>query len=470
MANRADNAWDAFFDYFINYDDTPAEIAERFNEGSRTPIVTAAQVRDWRRRHSRPQLSQLPELGERWARDPLYFAKLLGAVPATGLETELYAQRRIFELQAELHELEAQVRAADTTAATGRIVAAATASGRWAVAVHPAIEGPTDVPMHVADRLEFRPVTDSASQNGEVREALEAELGRVFSQNHVVFAPRVPTVWNAPTISGLSPQQSNYVQPLRYSVTHTVSPFGPARTWDHVGVRSVGIFSITTGTWPFDVASLVAKMLGYGSVNTRGLSRWHRPSGRLPSNEEAARYRTNTHQDLLANPWHRYVWGHVGDIGDDPSGFLPTEALSTHTKLIWLREGDDLIIGLAKGAEATGECSAATYGRRLKLLQQSIADAAKSSGCICYEIECPTAGQGKDGKRAPRWDRTFELSADIVTYLLESGAVLPSALTRSIVELADPLRPNPLNKAVVDWLVLNAQFDRWGIDPPHRYR
>lgn len=197
MANRADTAWDAFFDYFETYDGTPSQIAERFNDGAGVPIVTSAQVRDWRRRHSRPQLSQLPELSYHWAGDPLYFARLLGAIPEDGIDSELYAQKRILELRGELLDLETQVRAADTTAATGRIVAAATASGRWAVAVHPAVEGPTGVPIHVADRLDFLYLPDRLSGPTTVREALEADLGDALSQNHVVFAPRGDTVWSS---------------------------------------------------------------------------------------------------------------------------------------------------------------------------------------------------------------------------------------------------------------------------------
>ncbi|GAB19281.1 hypothetical protein GOEFS_079_00090 [Gordonia effusa NBRC 100432] len=469
MANRADTAWDAFFDYFEAYDGTPTQIAERFNDGAGAPIVTSAQVRDWRRRHSRPQLSQLPELSYHWAGDPLYFARLLGAIPEDGIESELYAQKRILELRGELRDLEKQVRASDTTAATGRIVAAATASGRWAVAVHPAVEGPTDVPIHVADRLDFRYLSDHLSDLTTLREALEADLGDAFSQNHVVFAPRGHTVWSPKnTESESSPSSASVALSLRYSVAHTVSPFGPTRTWDHVGVRSVAVVSLTLGTWPFDVAALVARMLGYGFVNTRGLSQWRRPTGGLPANEDLWRYRADAHQDLLASPWHRYVWGHVGAWNQDASALLPTGHHSPHVKLIWLRESDDLIDGLALGAEQNRDCTAAEYRDRVRAGHTRILSAI-TDGLPVHQIDCDSADAGADGLRTPRWDRTFTIAVQVISHLLATDAVLHSALTRSVQRLADSVRPDPINLAIVEWLAVNGHLGAWGIEDPRPY-
>lgn len=457
MANRADPAWEKFFQYFFTYDGTPAQIAARFNEGETVPIVTPAQVRDWRRRHTRPSLSDLPELSYHWEGDQLFFARLLGAVPSEGLGAELYAQKRILELTHEVQALEGQVRAADTTAATGRIVAAATSTGRWAVAAHPAIEGPTGVPIHVADRLTFRHVGPRVLDGETLRDALEEDLADAFHQNHVVFAPYAKTVW----------QQGLDHAPLSYSVAHTVSPFGPSRMWSHAGVESISVVSTTLGTWVFDVAAIVARMIGYGFVNTRGLSQWRRPSSRQTTQADLWGYRTEAHQDLLARPWPRYVWAHVGEW-NQPAGdrFLSRDAVPPHVTLIWLRESDSLIDGLARGAEASGVAPAKDYRASLLARHQEM-EAAIEGGQAIHTIECETAEAGEDGLRTPRWDRTFAIAAQIVTQLLAAGSVDPSALTRSLQKLAGPPSADPINGAVVEWLRTTTWLAEWGVNPTH---
>ncbi|MBJ7291626.1 MAG: hypothetical protein JHC79_22170, partial [Williamsia sp.] len=406
MVNRADKAWDAFFDFFESFDGTPADIAAVFNAGTERELVTATQIRDWRRRHSRPQLTQLPELGHLWNGDPLFFARLLGAIPTDGLDAELWLQRRIVELRVELHGLETDVRGADTTEATGQVVAAATASGKWAVAVHPAVEGPTGIPIHVADRLDFRPV--DAHMTGD-REELETDLAATFARTHAIYAPRMPSTWDMADATDL---------PLRYSVAHTTANFAPTRLWDHVGVPSLAVVSQTLGTWPIDVGALVARILGYGFVSTRALSRSHRPHGRIPTPVEAAGYRAERHQELLKNPWHRYVWGHVGGEGVDPRTYFPPK-LAPGLKIVWLRETDDLIEGMSLDDKFRQE-------------QQILADRA---GTKVLEIACESAGLGKSGLREPRWNRAFRIAAEIVEQLMSSGDVQPTALATSIREL-----------------------------------
>ncbi|MFC0313536.1 hypothetical protein ACFQNE_03270 [Gordonia phosphorivorans] len=455
MANRADPAWEKFFQYFEKYDGTPAEIAARFNEGEAAPVVTAAEVRNWRRKHSRPPLGTLTELGYYWAGDPFYFARLLGAVPTEGLGAELYAQKRIIELRHEVHALEAQVRAADTTAATGRIVAAATASGRWAVAAHPAIEGPTGVPIHVADRLEFRYVGTRLKSGETLHETLEEDLAEAFRQNHVVPAPNSQTVW----------RDDRATDSLSYSVAHTLSPFGPSRMWNHVGVESIAVISTTLGTWVFDVAAVVARMIGYGFINTRGLSQGRRPLPQPTTPADLASYRTEAHQELLSSPWPRYVWGHVGEW-DLPaaSQLLAPNGVAPQVKIVWLRESDSLIDGLASGAEHTGLTTADEYRATLLARHREILE-AMTDGPPVHIVDCESAPAGADGRRTLRWERSFTLAARIVTHLVDTNDILMPALTRSLQKLSDPLHADPINAAVLEWLQTTEWLTTWGVDP-----
>lgn len=449
MANKADTAWDAFFDYFTRYDATPAEIADKFNRESQSPVVTAMQVRDWRRRHSRPQLTQLPELGHHWCGDPLFFARLLGAIPADGLNTELWLQRRLVELRGELRDVESTVRSADTTEATGRIVGAATASGKWAVAVQPAVEGPTGISVHVADRLDFRRVdrmTVVLSEDEE-REQLESDLEHVFSRNQVVYAPWLDNMWDV-----------GRRRPLRYAVAHTTASFTPARMWDHVGVRSIAIVSLTMGTWPIDVAALVARILGYGFVSTRALSKGHRPDGRIPSDDEAAISRTAVHQDLLHHPWHRYVWGHVGGVSLDPEVLFPSTFVPRLTT-VWLRESPGLIDGLARGGAGGDRVRERKIAAELSSQQERAALASARNPNPIHEITCETADVGPEGLRIPRWDRTFRLAAEIVDHLLRSQSVQHTALARSVSGLR--ASKDPINEAVAEWLQQSGYAARW---------
>ncbi|WCT06143.1 hypothetical protein [Rhodococcus qingshengii] len=451
MGNREDKSWKEFFEYFTNFDGSAADIAARFNAGSKRPIVTETQVRDWRRRHSRPHLTQLPELGHHWDNDQLFFARMLGAIPKDGIKTEIWLQRRLMELRGSVHELDAIVRSRDTTEATGQIVAAATASGRWAVAVHPAIEGPTGVPIHVADRLDFRCIGDSSATAGSDREQLETDLEQAFSRNHVVYSPKVKSTWATEEDEGSA---------LRYAVAHTTANFGPTRMWDHVAVRSIAVVSLTLGTWPIDVAALVARMLGYGFVSTRALSRGHRPHGRIPTDEEATQYRADVHQDLAHHPWHRYVWGHVGGPGVDPDTFFPRQT-DPGLAIIWLRESEELIRGLAIGS-AKETRARRRFENELRQQQDTLAHASAQSGAV-HEIVCESRDAGPRGLKEPRWDRTFEIAADIVEHLLHAEAVQPAALGHTLGELISDSRPDPINLAVMQWLRNSGRLAKWGI-------
>ncbi|WP_420879082.1 hypothetical protein [Rhodococcus sp. (in: high G+C Gram-positive bacteria)] len=448
MSNRADPSWEQFFKFFIDelVDLKAEQIAQKFAGG----VVSAKQVRDWRRRHSRPLLSQLPELSDSWARgqggpsDPLFFARMVGAVPDSGVGDEIWLQGRVAELRRELHEVESIVREADTSEATGRIVAAATASREWAVAVQPAVEGPDGVSMHVADLLDFRRVdaairlSDSADKRLE-RQALERTLHAAMSRYSVLYAPTLPSQW-----SSSADTTSEDPMRLRYSVRHSVAQRSPVQLWEKAGIHSVAVVSLTLGPWTADVAALVARLLGYGFNSTTVLAQAHRPNGAIPTEEEAADYRSRVHRELIARPWHRYVWAHACDR-TEPGLFLPKG--DSDTCFVWLRESDELLRNLAGDNE----------GRYLSWVhaQRDISTQVESfNGASINVLPCESRGEGADRRRTPRWDRTFNLAAEIVERLVGEHRVR-DVLGANIRELGTDAQPGEINRGVVEWVKIH---------------
>ena len=191
-----------------------------------------------------PNLQNYPRLSTAWTTsdfhngdvDELFFARMVGAVPdSDSAAQETWLRRRVFELRQELRDLEMTVRNSDTTESTGAIVAAATATAQWAVAVSPSIEGPTDLPFHVADVLDFT----SLGSNG-ARLTLESTLNKTFVRYGVTHTPSAPSSW---PVDRKKPPRP--VERHRYSVRHTLAERSPDRSWPHERVPSVAVVHLT---------------------------------------------------------------------------------------------------------------------------------------------------------------------------------------------------------------------------------
>lgn len=450
MANVADLSWSEFFAYFIEHPDvrslSPAQVVARLNPApGEEKAATARDVSNWRRCHSRPMLSQLPALSEQWAGDPYFFARLIGAIPRHGLGEELDLQRRITALRTELHSLEATVRSTDSTQAVGRIVAETLQTERWAVAVYPAIEGPTGIPVRVADRLDFRRVDGADAR----RTHLEADLGEVFRQVNLLWAPTAEPRWS-------TSDRDQTGQILGYSFTHTTPLFSPTRLVESPKAKAIAVTSLTLSTWPFDVAALVARMLGYGFASTRALTRGQPGVGvPSPADDSASQRRTAVHRHLLREPWQTYVWGHYTGRSD-PGDFLPDATrLPNGIITVWLRETEELL---------TERFSDPARVEQLLLHQRRLADQVAElhrRGHVVFELPCGPANTGDDPHRHALWDRTFDLAAQIVDRLLNCGAVLPTPLAHSLTALHDNVHHNAVNQALYTWLQRSGWLDHW---------
>ncbi|UPW06990.1 hypothetical protein M1C57_24195 (plasmid) [Rhodococcus pyridinivorans] len=454
MVNKADDSWDGFFHYF-NHELgglKAAEIVERFGGA-----VELKRVQNWRRRHGRPDLKELPKLSVRWRDangDPTFFAKKVKAVPDKGIEDAVYLQRRIIELREQLRDYEVKLRLAGPTEATGSIVAEATASEEWAVAVQPAIEGPTGMAMHVADRLDFRRVyRDPANpiDPEQERERLERTLEQVIERYNFRYAPALDSQWSS--------EMDTQGPPLRYSVRHTTAQFSPERFWEHLSIRAVAVVSLTAGPWTKDVAALVARILGYGFTDTSQMTQMYRPPRAvgekdteqqyrtIPTEEEQLAYETTAHKEHLLHPWDRYVWAHIGD-DVSPGSFLP-ETIPSGVHVIWLKETPQLLKNMSE--EKCGQ-----WEEMQQSCLEQIERLDKGMNFI-HVLECESADRGTAERRTPRWNRTFNLAADIIESLFGRERVRDS-LRVGLSQLGTAAQPGPINKCLADWLRENRDW------------
>lgn len=463
MVNTADPAWSNFEAFIRELAEKPVQIAELFDDET----VTPRRVADWRRGHGRPHLAELPRLSVAWTAsaahsgqvDELFFARMLGAVPDSGeaLSHEIWLHRRVFELRNELRDLEMSVRHSDTTEATGAIVAATTATEKWAVAVQPAVEGPAGHRFHAADFLDFRrlyPGFGSTPSIEEEREQLENDLHRTLDRYGAVFAPHGPTQWASTADNSLSGNGTD--GRLRYSVRHTIAERSPDRRWQHTGVPAVAVVSLTDGPWTADVAALVARMLGYGFFTTRKLAQGYRPNDKMPTTDELDAYRTQLHAEHLQKPWSRYVWAHRGtDVA--PGRFLPAADVNRaggHNPLqslhvVCLRESPRLIRNIVEGNNLTERKNIEIHQARDSLSQQ-LREWQTRNGAVVHEIDCNSADAGPDDRRSPRWQRTFELALTAVQRILGKG--WQDIIESHICDLQLKEQPDPVERCLVDWL------------------
>lgn len=466
MVNTADPAWRRFVEFIK--DDlawmTPVVLAEMFNDEE----VTPKRIADWRRGHGRPKLAELPRLSLEWTSsaahdgevDELFFARMLNAVPDAqeALAHEVWLHRRVFELRSELRDLEMSVRHSDTTEATGAIIAATTATQNWAVAVQPAIEGPSGLRFHVADILDFRRVYQQGG-NSDVslraeRNDLENELHHVLNRYGAVYAPQAPTQW----MSKADTKASGDTEPdrLRYSVRHTIAERSPDRQWQHKDVPAVAVVSLTDGPWPADVAAILARMLGYGFFTSRKIAQGYRPNNSPPTSEELDAYRSQLHGEHLHKPWPRYVWSHRGtDVL--PGRFLPippkgvgNAPQSGPLHVIWLREHDQLITNLVKGRELDNKQETEIRKGRDKLDRQIKTFEGAEAHAIVHPIHCESVGPGPDERRGPRWQRSFRLAREAVELVL--GGEYKDIIEPHLAKITVKPNPDPIEKCLIDWL------------------
>lgn len=234
--------------------------------------------------------------------DPAFILRRMGLLASgAGADELVDTSYRLQQLRLRLLDVRASLGEHSARFGAGRLVQTAMSHG-FAAAVHPVWEGPAGYPMHVADRVDFRPVhTDD--ERIDASPAMRAAL----VENFAAPGERRPRF---STDEGDLAMQSHWAIPL------IGRPAARSGQTLHPHVRAVAVSSATPGAWADDVGAVLAWLLGYGFVSTREIA------GELTTDPLAAEsLRAEILDQFLAQAPERHVWSHhgVAFAQDNPS-------------------------------------------------------------------------------------------------------------------------------------------------------
>lgn len=309
-------------------------IAARLNAGFPDAGVNRSKVESWRRGAALPPVALIPHIARITDMrdptappdapfDPLYILRRLGLVDEAPTNSSFIdAAYRLQKLQLKLESAQHEIVASGRAAGAARIVQAALRTRLFAVAVWPAVEGPSKHRLHVADRIDIQrtdraPISrDDVWAQPELKEALRAA--------YAVPGRRQPR-W--------SPENETHVS--TWSITHVGAPSGPLVSRPHPGLPSIAFSATTLDSWVHDVASLTSLVLGYGLTTTRDLAM--ETSG-LPSSQTRPQDRAEIHEQFLLRPPERRVWSHHGPMTSGHGAFAAAGGLAdprlVHVRLV----------------------------------------------------------------------------------------------------------------------------------------
>lgn len=390
---------------------------------ARPPRVTSAElafrlgideetVANWRRGRSRPPLTALRRIVQEIARqrgvegDTNFTVRSLlremGVLEPDVAESDLVDRGlRLQKLELKLEEANATAAALGRRLGAGRVVQAAVESGRWAVAVWPAYEGPEGYEaIHVSDRIDITRVdgSDLSLTAEEVwRDPIMKAALRATRALRATASPRMAQYLNMPV--------------SRWSISHVGSPRDPIAVSPWPGLNSLCFVSVSVQSWANDVAALVAFALGYGLTSTRDLALdiYGLAYGAA---QDGARW--SVHQQLLLDPPRRRVWSHSGPIDDfqRPYGLQPRSTVPG--TLFVLVEEDDALLHMAaerRGVHASHLIAARENYRRW-------AEEVPEGRLIRLQAV-------KLDGRSARWDQALHHSLDVLDSLWGFG-IMPA--------------------------------------------
>lgn len=334
----ADPHWSLFEDELRPF--SAREIAEALArpEFFLDEVIDETAARKMKGGDYRPRFSTLPVMSYALWGDPYHLAAAMGIVPR-----EQGVVDRIIRLQSRVHELEKREQALDLEVsrhrnqAVGRIVDAAALTGRWAVAVWPAVEGAGPYRFHTNDRLDFTridggPVTEEALHE-------ESALTDLLFAAHAVPSPRAAPRWSAHL------DDSADIATLAYSVPWLSAQFPPSTTPPAPNQLAISVIAVSVQSWARDTAGFIARILGYGLRETRAIDiETFGYTGHDDVSKRAAHARRLTfHRGMLAGPPYRYVWTHIGTPKNPRLLFPEPETWPEALMFVWVRESDELL-------------------------------------------------------------------------------------------------------------------------------
>jgi hypothetical protein len=329
MVQHRDPSWAGFGAWLVramgDAGVSSASLSRQIDSGGR---ITAGTIAKWRSGLQHPRLSDLPAIARVLRLDAVDLAIQVGVLPPSySGRAHVDMAVRLSELQSTLATFQAEHLVRARQSALSNLFEAVLERPRWGLAVEPSFEGPTDERIHLADRLAFRR-TDGVEPN---RADVLDEFGHLL---HALHASRSRV--------GGWPLGSAY-EPVRFSAPVYTRPREPgSETPVRPNCPAVVVVSTTIKSWAPVFARHLADSLGYGLTSALDMAASvHNKSIDQTRSAERAEQTFL----LIRNPPKRYVSYHYESSEARDSRTLEALHLLSNdgTKLVWLREDDDLL-------------------------------------------------------------------------------------------------------------------------------
>jgi hypothetical protein len=404
-----DDAWAIFMGIL---DSRLAELELTATWLAKTIGEDPAKVRSWRHpsrdgslRH--PTLAQLPAVARALRLggdddeeyDPLFLPRQMGILP-DAVSTEVFdAEFRLQKLKLKI--MDAQASAAELGRHNGalEIAKAAMSSGKWAVSIWPALEGPRDHLMHVADRVTI--IRTNPTLRGELR------WQELWADPKMKFAIRSAEAVQSGRLERFLPRQEHSAS--HWSISHIGSPSSPIVTKPHLGLGSVGFASLTSLSGVNDVASIVAKVIGYGLSTTRSLAAATTGMGQPV---HALIHRQTAHSNFISRPPKKRCWSHHGIVPKGWTHPFDSDGEESDTAFVWLSESDSLLRRAAAEQPDHIESEEILTAERNRM----ITGLREFQSALVLEVH-------DQSSTAARWGRTLRLVKEIVDKFYEQKLV-----------------------------------------------
>ena len=392
--------------------------------------VRREQVENWRRGTSTPPLTLIRPIarvlgieGEEIS-DSLHILKVMGIIDEPpGSDVVVDTAFRLLKLQTKLEDAHELATASGRRGGAGRVVTAAMASGEWAVACWPVVEGPPGCRMRIADRIDIRRVDGGATDCDQVwaDPAMKSALrsARAFPGR---YSPRWP-----------DRGEEDEGTIARWAVSHVGAPKSPVVPTAKPELLTMAFTATTVDSWVNDVASLIGLLIGYGLSTTRDMAIEITGTTSHSDIDRAA-----IHERFLRETPRRRVWSHFTGIGPAPftdaAGRVNNQVFHVH-----LVESDELL-----------DYSARWRDRNLGKLRESSRRAQDQAGLVRADrLHLVPMGYRED--RDDRWQLVLEAVRGIYRRLNQQD-LLPDDL--SLIHQTQWLRERDIVRPLLDYLGL----------------
>lgn len=406
---------------------------------------SATTVRQWRRRTGpqRPAFEQLPLIGrallmsdkpEDGVYDPTYLPRKMGMIPDDSANVLVQRALLLAKSRSRLDALVSRAREM-TEGRLGALVNAIAASEEWAVAVWPAVEHFTtkrrgrvsEYRLYVADRLDIRRVDGRVIDEEDVWRRFSDELDFAGAFHTSATNPR----W--PLVEGQEASRDTW------AIRHVGAPHASRIAFAYPGLPHLTVTSLSLHSWANDVAAHLARLIGYGLDSTRDLALsvyGHVPIS--PYGDERALFQ----RALLADPRPKRVWSHWSSGSDAPELIAGTGGKVRH---VYLQEDEDsltrevarIVAWSRKQQEPGLNGDQILYALTARQAEVAAYIESGVSGNVIV-LDSAVRKTLDNARRMSKFERCFELAADVLQILVEDGSVDRTTIQDQWKDTEDP--------------------------------